>query len=192
MVDCLNNIVTTSTNVKLNAVLFTLKLDSTGSGSGKMEISLSSDIGTCITLNFRCDIHGNLDTTVPIPLKLGWMMGFRLGIYIDKTNYISEGLVDLTGSKYLYLVIDDYNNNVNNGFYSAFNSSILNQNILARISRVNNILNNLSLVTSPRQYFGPVDIQKLNIQLLDEYGRVIEINNMDYSFCLSMTTIYDL
>jgi hypothetical protein len=52
--------------------------------------------------------------------------------------------------------------------------------------------NNLSLITTPRQYFGPVDIQKLNIQLLDEYGRVIELNNMDYSFCLTFVSVYDL
>jgi hypothetical protein len=37
-----------------------------------------------------------------------------------------------------------------------------------------------------------VDIQKLNIQLLDEYGRIIDLNNMDYSFCLSLQSIYDL
>jgi hypothetical protein len=95
------------------------------------------------------------------------------------------------------LVVDDYNNNVNDGFYAAFTSSILNKNILARISlqgSVFNILsqNNLNLITTPRQYFGPVDIQKLNIQLLDEYGRVLDLNNMDYSFCLTFQTVYDL
>lgn len=31
-------------------------------------------------------------------------------------------------SRYLYLVIDDYNNSVNNSFFSAFNNSILNKN----------------------------------------------------------------
>jgi len=50
----------------------------------------------------------------------------------------------------------------------------------------------LSLVTTARQYFGPVDIQKLGVQLLDEYGRVIDLNNMDFSFCLTLQSIYDL
>jgi len=27
---------------------------------------------------------------------------------------------------------------------------------------------------------------------LDEYGRIIDLNNMDYSFCLTMETIYEL
>ena len=51
---------------------------------------------------------------------------------------------------------------------------------------------NYNLITTSRQYFGPVDIQKLQIQLLDEYGRILNLNNMDYSFCLSFQTIYDL
>jgi len=93
-------------------------------------------------------------------------------------------------------VVDDYKNNVNNNFYAAFNSSILNKNILARISLQANTFNvlqsNLSLITTPREYFGPVDIQNLTIQLLDEYGRIVDLNNMDFSFCLTLTTTYDL
>jgi hypothetical protein len=132
-----------------------------------------------------------------LPLKLGWVFGFREGVYIDNVNYVSEGLVDVLGPRYLYLVIDDFNNNVNDGFYGAFNSSILNKNILARISLQGSVFNyltqnNLSLITYARQYFGPIDIQKLQVQLLDEYGRIIDLNNMDYSFCLTFQTIYDL
>ena len=97
----------------------------------------------------------------------------------------------------MYLVVDDFNNNVNNNFYSAFNSSLLNKNILARISLQPSafptiVQNNLNLLTNPREYFGPIHIQKMQIQLLDEYGRVIDLNNMDYSFCLTMQSIYDL
>jgi hypothetical protein len=52
--------------------------------------------------------------------------------------------------------------------------------------------NNTNVITTPRQYFGQVDIQKLQVQLLDEYGRILDLSNMDYSFCLSFQTIYDL
>jgi len=74
---------------------------------------------------------------------------------------------------------------------------ILNKNILARISLQGSVFDflskdNFNLITSPRQYFGPVDIQKLQIQLLDEYGRILNLNNMDYSFCITFQTIYDL
>ena len=150
-----------------------------------------------IELNFQADRFGLDDRNTPLPLKFGWLLGFRNGIYVNNLNYVSEGVVDTTGPKYLYLVIDDYNNNVNNNFYSAFNSSILNNNIIARIALTSNTFsileqNNSALITTPRDYFGPVDLKNLNIQLLDEYGRVIDLNNMDFSFCLTLSTIYDL
>jgi hypothetical protein len=74
---------------------------------------------------------------------------------------------------------------------------MLNKNILARISlQVNtyNVLeqNSLNLITTPREYFGPVNLQTLNIQLLDEYGRIVDLNNMDFSFCVTLTTTYDI
>jgi hypothetical protein len=181
----------------LSNVLFTVD-NTNNSGSGKMIVSYTgTPPPTIFELKFNTDRLGNEDKNTPLPLKLGWIFGFREGVYINNTNYVSEGLVDLQGPRYIYLVVDDFNNNVNDGFYGAFNSSILNKNILARISLQGSVFNylsenNLSLVTTARQYFGPVDIQKLQIQVLDEYGRIIDLNNMDYSFCLTFQTIYDL
>jgi hypothetical protein len=151
-----------------------------------------------LELNFQTDVNGVDDHGTPLPLKLGWILGFRNGIYENSLKYVSEGVVDVTGSRYLYLVVDDHNNSVNNGFYSAFNSSMLNNNILARISLNNtgsfSVLaeNNFNIVTTAREYFGPVNIQQFGIQLLDEYGRVVDLNNMDFSFCLTLTTVYDI
>ena len=170
------------------------------SGSGQMLVGVKTgvDLTTIqFSLNFQADKNGKEDKSTPLPLKLGWTLGFRNGFYINNSTYVSEGVVDLLGPRYIYLVVDDHNNNVNNNFYSAFTSSILNNNILARISMNANFFdilgqNNLSLITTPREYYGPVDIQKMNIQLLDEYGRVLDINNMDYSFCLTFKSVYDI
>ena len=154
--------------------------------------------GYKFTLFFNKTIQGNNKLNIELPLQLGWILGFRLEEYTDNTTYTSEGTIDLYGSKYIYLVLDDYNNSVNNGFFSAFNSSILNKNILGRISMslINNnsalIQNNLTLITYARQYFGPVNIRKLNIQLMDEFGRQIDTHNMDYSFCVTFNIVYDL
>jgi hypothetical protein len=169
-------------------------------GSGQMFVGIDAAYtGPLIqfSLNFQFDKTGVYDSNTPLPLKLGWTFGFRNGVYENNISYVSEGIVDLTGPRYVYLVIDDYNNNVNNSFYSAFNSSVLNKNILARITLQSNMFNiftqnNLNIVTSPRQYFGPVNILNMNIQLLDEYGRVINFNNMDFSFALTFQTVYDL
>ena len=165
-------------------------------GSGKMVVG--SKTGTQpFSVNFLTDKYGNDDKQTPLPLKIGWLLGFRQGYYQGALTYVSEGIINLLGPRYIYLVIDDYNNSVNDGFYGAFTSSILNKNILARISLQGSVFNylskdNFNLITTPRQYFGPVDIQKLQVQLLDEYGRVLDLNNMDYSFCITFQTIYDL
>jgi hypothetical protein len=169
-------------------------------GSGQMMVGLVDGAPPDIQfeLNFQADRFGYDDRSTPLPLKLGWIMGFRNGIYINNENYVSEGIVDLVGPRYFYLVIDDFNNNNNNGlFYSAFNSSILNKNILARISLQSGLFkvlleNNLNIITTSREYFGPVNIGNFQIQLLDEYGRVVDLNYMDFSFCLTLTISYDV
>jgi len=165
-------------------------------GSGKMVVG-STTGNVEFSINFLTDRYGNEDRQTPLPLKLGWLMGFRDGYYKNNTTYISEGIINLSGPRYIYLVVDDFNNSVLDGFYGAFTSSILNKNILARISLQGSVFNylskdNFNLISTPRQYFGPVDIQKLQIQLLDEYGRILNLNNMDYSFCLTFQTVYDL
>ena len=185
----------------LKNICFVVNLTNSTSGSGQVLVGIqSSYTGTVFdfALNFQADNKGNPDYNTPLPLKFGWLLGFRNGIYENNSSYLTEGVIDLSGPRYVYLSVDDYNNNVNNGFYSAFNSSLLNKNILARVSlgasNSFSVLseNNLSLITYPRQYFGPVDIQKMNIQLLDEYGRVLDLNNMDFSFCLTFETVYDI
>lgn len=181
---------------------FTVDLSADGiTGTGKMIVGvLDPHQPFLFSLHFQANSLGVSDYSTPLPLKLGWLMGFRNGVYVNNSTYVSEGIVDLKGLRYFYLVFNDYNNNVENSYYSAFNSSVLNKNILARISVLSPSAssfpllaqNNMNIITFPRQYYGPVDVQKINIQLLDEYGRVIQLNNMDYSFCVTLQTIYDL
>ena len=187
----------TLSGAPFDKISFTVNLSDIHTGSGQTIVGANDASVITIELNFQADKFGIDDRNTPLPLKFGWILGFRNGIYVGNLNYVSESVVDTTGAKYIYLVVDDYNNNVNNNFYSAFNSSILNKNILARISLQGNNFNilsqnNLGILTTPREYFGPINLQIMNIQLLDEYGRIIDLNNMDYSFCLTLTTIYDL
>jgi hypothetical protein len=198
IMNAINNQLTLAGGAYAN-VVFTTNITNGTTGSGQTLVGFSDSTSghTKLELNFQADRFGISDRNTPLPLKFGWTLGFRNGIYVGNKNYVSEGVVDVTGPKYLFLVVDDYTNNVNNNFYSAFNSSILNKNILSRISLQANTFNvleqnNLSLITTPREYFGPVNINNLTIQLLDEYGRIVDLNNMDFSFCLNLTTVYDL
>lgn len=201
----INQFLSTQTlNVAYQTIQFLSDINTPGGtgsgGTGKMVVAYDSTATPPLlnfSISFQTDRYGNEDRQTPLPLKLGWLMGFREGYYENNTAYVSEGVIDLTGPKYIYLVVDDFNNSVNDGFYGAFTSSVLNKNILARISLQGSVFstftqNNLLLVTTSRQYFGPVDIQKIQVQLLDEYGRILNLNNMDYSFCLTFQTIYNL
>jgi len=203
-----NNGITIQTNPLLYNISFTININNTTccgeSGSGQVIIGIKPDPSIITPFNFIVNFMENIDGlpdfSTPVNLKFGWLLGFRSGVYSGNSVYISEGIIDLYGPKYGFLSIDDYNNNVNNGFYSAFSKSILNPNILSRItfpnqtSKIFNIINhnNMNLITYPRQYFGPIDIHKLSIQLLDEYGRILNLNNMDFSFCLSFDMVYDI
>ena len=52
--------------------------------------------------------------------SLGWIMGFRVPyIYVSSSGNVAPCILDLNGTKYIILVIDDYNqNHVNNGLVS--------------------------------------------------------------------------
>ena len=198
-INYINNILANAPN-NFKYILFSIDISNSISGTGKMVVSINSSYTGPVfqySIDFVKDSNGLESRNIPLPLKIGWMMGFRNGVYVNNSTYISEGIIDMLPHRYLYLVVNDYNNNVNDGFYASFTDSVLNKNILARISIPANGFNvvshsDLGLITYPRQYFGPVNIQKLQIQLLDEYGRIINLNNMDYSICLTMETIYDL
>ena len=50
-----------------------------------------------------------------------------------------------------------------------------------------------SYIGQPKRiYFGPTDITKLYIIIYDEFGRIVDINNADYSLTLELQLIYDL
>ena len=50
--------------------------------------------------------------------------------------------------------------------------------------------NGSDLILKNREYFGPVNIEKLHIMLLDMYGKPYNLSNNDYSFALEFTILY--
>ena len=128
--------------------------------------------------------------------KLGWLLGFRNITYNDDKSVVSESFLDLNGPRYLYLIVDEFNNGNQNSFISPLYSSFLNKNILAKICIDNkhygfgSILtaNNFNgyLLTDKRSYNGKVDLQRLKIQLVNELGIPIDLNGLDFSFTLEI------
>jgi hypothetical protein len=154
-------------------------------------------------ITFNISNNDTLEIDAPLPFKLGWNLGFRVASYNcpNGESVVSEGICYVTGPKYIYLAIDDYNNNVNNYFISAFNDSIDNKNIIARLNIATISQNNgiyqlgqddgfSTQINRSRSYFGPVDISKMRVTLYDEYGRILDLNNMDWSLALMFECIY--
>jgi hypothetical protein len=133
-----------------------------------------------------------------IKSKLGWLLGFRNINYTIANNITlySESIIDLNQPRYLYLVVDEFINGNPNSFISPLPTSIINKNILAKIVMdyqhygfgsvlTANQYNGL-LLSEIRKYSGKVNLQKLKIQMVNEYGATVNMNGMDFSFCLEI------
>ena len=140
--------------------------------------------------------------------KLGWQLGFT-----NKSINITSSITDISGiysdricqvnyPRYIYIAIDDFQASSRN-YFSVAAQSLIAPNIIGRI----NILSLLEEKTAFRQaasagdflftqkhireYFGPTDITKLKIQLLDEYGGPFNLNNADWSFVVTFECFYN-
>lgn len=193
-----------------------------GVGDGKVTVRIDNDSSlnvvniTNIELNFKGSkitedfpewnkTHIVLDeeelkffsktSNIPYQQRMGWMLGYRKDYYSIGTSHHSEGILDILGPKYLYLLVDDLNSSSNVNFFSSSEKSLLDGTIIARISLKGYAFSiqaqgDFGIYTEPRYYYGPVNIHKLVVKVIDEYGRLVDLNGIDFSFTLNMTTIY--
>ena len=106
---------------------------------------------------------------------------------------ISEGICMPTGPRYGFLSIDDHCNSHGPHYLVAYSKSTLDDNLITRFNlsaemdktgvyKDNSDPGISTQLNRTREYFGPVNIQKLEIKVYDEYGRILDLNNMDWSF----------
>ena len=143
-----------------------------------------------------------LTSNIPLNQRAGWMLGFRHSYYTatDKVKspqlyYISESILNIIGPSYLYIILDDFNKSNNINFLTTSKYGMLPDNIIARISLKSAAFsiqsqNDFSVYSEPRYYYGPVNISKIRISIVDEFARTLDLNNNDFSCTLRMTTIY--
>jgi hypothetical protein len=134
----------------------------------------------------------------PLYYNLGWLLGFRNEKYCisSKTSLCGDAAMNLIGSSYFLLEVNDFNNNHPQviSYNPGTNYSYNIRNILATIQNTtitNNIIfqDSSDRIHKERKYFGPVRIKKLHMRLLDEYGRPVDLNNGDFSINLEIETI---
>jgi hypothetical protein len=147
-------------------------------------------------------------------LKMGWIFGFRLAKYTSSnssppasnTNFgsiVSEGICFTKNPLYGFLAIDDYNNNSNDYYASVFSNSISLPNIVAKVNftqfseaagdfQAAQGESTSNAINREKRFFGPVNIQKLKVTLYDDLGRILDLNNMDWSLELAFECVYNM
>jgi hypothetical protein len=179
-------------NTKLHAVASTFSIYNNSTNHSYLKSTVNNYL-----VEFDVDSTGSFDKS-GIRRKLGWVLGYRKPSYSvpANTNVVAENLLDLFGSRYLYLAIDEFSKGNQNSFISPLPLSLINKNIIARVTidTTTHTFGTLFyankamgyLLSDIRGYTGKIDIQKLNVQLLDEYGIPVDLNGLDFSFCIKV------
>ena len=149
-------------------------------------------------------IQSNKDRA--IQFNLGWLLGYKKQYYKYSDDYVETNKVSFdklegyssdsvfnTDENYFLLSIDDYNNNHAPLILSPFQQSVFNDNNLLALIPYNQESVNYEDINydADRKYFGPVSISKIKVNLLDQYGRTVDLNDSDFSFTLKVEQLYN-
>lgn len=158
----------------------------------------NADLSYNVNINFDVNTQGASSTNNDrLSFRLGWMLGFREPTYTIPTISAlkSTAFYDITGPRYLYLVIDEFKNASPHSFITTLRNSEL-KNIIARVSLdyrqypygsiSHTNIEYGSLLSDRRVFPDPINIQRLNVQLVNEHGIPIDLNGLDFSFCLEL------
>lgn len=171
--------------------------------SGKGVFAQPSGAATAICFKVVSNVRSNgvVNYEAPLISFLGWQLGFRNAENNSKNtgsgnkgSVVSEALVAIRATNYIFISIDDYNNSVNDYYSAVFSESYAIKNIITRVNvGFLQDVNEASSIQLNRQrcFFGPVNIQKLRITLYDNFGRVVDLNNMDWNIELIFECVYD-
>ena len=203
------SVLKTQINYQLNTTNFLVTQD-----IYTKKITISNNINN-FTMNFAKDYVPNTDNTLTTdyiinknykqyecvdisePYKrLGWVIGYRKIVYIGEYSYETEGLYNSSFTNYIYFVMNDFNYSQSQNIIGMFAKSTIKDNILAVIPLTSDSFNicfdnGADFIEKKREYFGPVNIQRLKIQLYNQYGEILDLNNMDFSFSLELELGYD-
>jgi hypothetical protein len=171
-----------------------------------------------INFNTNNSAVNNFCTNNFLYQKLGWQLGYTIEHLIFQKSDItfngvvntrsqpvtklSQGICNINYPRYLYIGIDDFQTSSRN-FFTIAAESVMAPNIIGRV----NVLSMLEDKTAyksgavagdyffsqkhVREYFGPTNIKRLKISLIDQYGREFSINNSDWSFVVTFECLYN-
>ena len=130
--------------------------------------------------------------------SMGYFMGFRIESYFNKMSYTSESNFDPTFTDYVYVVIKDYTGNTQTttNCIGVLPNYTIKGNILAIVPITSEqftttFVNAGDLIYRTREYFSPVNINKIGVEILNQYGETLDLYLNDYAFVLEVVTLYN-
>ena len=140
-------------------------------------------------------------TRIPLATYLqtmGHLMGFRETYYTGQKSYTSESVFSNTYSEYLFFELEDYTGSQpSSSTYGLIGTDLLKGDILGVIPISSSLFattfdNNSNFIYKKREYFGPVDISRLTVKLLNQKGNIVNLRDTDYSFSIEVRSIYNI
>lgn len=149
------------------------------------------------------------ETSIPIPSYAtlsNFICNPDTGLYAY-TGIVKQGDAGIYNNltqKQIYAITEIMNNNPNTGYIpgntpaTKYSKGPFVRDVLAivpiKTAGLSNgqtiIIDSGSLQNQNRVYFGPVNINRLNISLMDDRGHVINLNNSNWSFTLLIDQLY--
>ena len=194
--------------IQLNQETFCITIPDGNYTNESLEEYLNSTYFDCVPLqdiHFYIDrhFHSIFESSVPFSIQFGdnsnqncgWILGFRNDCYMNQTCIKSEGLFDAIGDRYIFLSVEDYQYNTNITNMVGIDRNFIDKSILAKVpmndEKLALIIHDTNPLCKVRQYNGPVTLKKFHIKILDKFGHVIDLNNMDFSFTLELELLYE-
>jgi len=115
---------------------------------------------------------------------LGYLLGFRKDSYVDQTIIRGESVPLLNPETYFFLRLNDYGK-----VGMMFNEGLVFAKILNKVDKSEFLL--ASATASQFQYKThsfrqPSNVSRFTIELLDSYGHVLDLLDLDFSFTLEI------
>lgn len=120
--------------------------------------------------------------------SLGYRLGFRKNTYTVNDSLTSESVADIKGESYCFLRINDYGN-----FHlNPFSGTKALYKLTIDEDKTNlNFENGSDLINKTHFFRQPVNLKRLEIELLDTYGNRLNNRGIDYSLTIEMGQIYN-
>ena len=128
----------------------------------------------------------NFTSETSVYNKLGVSLGFENDTYSGTTTIIADNVINLNPHNYYFLKL----NNIDNVKDKIVKNSFAK--IIKNVGNFNNIIEGKDdYVTKEKIFRSPINLSRLEIQIVDFMDRIIDLNGHNFSFTLEVGFIYD-